>query len=105
MPPPSMSTLTQLLIISCNELSDDYLSGIVRPDPTFWNVRVSALFLPSLSVSLIINDQVATTAIEQQVRLTTNGVALLSHTIKRETWTPQILDSFDWDSVATTMVK
>ena len=91
--------------ITCEELAGDYLSGISRPGPTFWNFRDYAPCFHYFSAALIIDDQVLTTSMEQQVRLATIGAALCSHIIKREKWTTQIFDSINWDSVATTMDK
>ena len=91
--------------IVCNKLSSNYMSGIVRPNLTFWNVCNSATFLPCLSSAIIIDGHVVTTAIKKQVRLATNRYVIISHIINQEKWMPQILDSIDYDSVDTAMEK
>ena len=94
-----------LIYVTCKKLVGDDLSGIGRPEPTFWNARNSAPFLPSSSAAFIIDGQVSTSDIKQQVRLSTIGASLCNHTIKQDKWMSKISDSVDWDSVTTAMSK
>ena len=70
---------------------------------------ISALI--SLTLTIIIQTTLTLSvpnSLESQVgkvHLATNGVTFYAHIIKRENWTPQIFESFNWYSVATAMEK